>query len=133
MKISASWRIFCALCMENKMREQRQSFKCFFLNCVMSRSLSHSVPFSVCPNISNVASLIQSTKRSSLNMKEETFTVTSENYLPFSDSLSNNENLIWVISLQRSQLVLTIVGCVANIGTSLTLIKNGQVSMIFNK
>ena len=58
-------------------------------------------------------------------MRVETVTVTSENYLPFSDSLSNNENSISVISPQRSQLVLTIVGFIANIGKSITLIKNG--------
>ena len=36
----------------------------------------------------------------------------------------------WLITLlDRSQQVMTIIGVIANIGTSLTLIKNGQVSM----
>ena len=34
----------------------------------------------------------------------------------------------WVIFMDRSQLVMTIVGFLANIATSITLIKNGQVS-----
>ena len=40
-------------------------------------------------------------------------------------SSTNNEFLL--IFLDRSQLVMTIVGVIANIGTSVTLIKNGQV------
>ena len=40
-------------------------------------------------------------------------------------SSTNNEFLL--ILLDRSQLVMTIVGVIANIGTSITLIKNGQV------
>ena len=70
-------------------------------------------------------------------MMKETFTVTTDNLttntinLPFSNSLiSDNENSIWVIFLQKSQLVMTIVGLVANIGTSTTLITNGQVGVI---
>ena len=69
-------------------------------------------------------------------MMKETFTVTTDNLttdtinLPFSNSLiSDNEDSIWVIFLQKSQLVMTIVGLLANIGTSTTLITNGQVGM----
>ena len=35
-----------------------------------------------------------------------------------------------MVLLDRSQQVMTIVGLIANIGTSITLIKNGQVSLI---
>ena len=69
-------------------------------------------------------------------MMKENFTVTSDNLvtadknLPFSNSLiSDNEDSIWVIVLQKSQLVMTIIGLVANIGTSTTLLKNGEVGM----
>ena len=34
---------------------------------------------------------------------------------------------LWIILMDRSQLVMTIIGLIANIATSLTLIKNGQV------
>ena len=70
-------------------------------------------------------------------MMKETFTVATDNLttdtenLPFSNSLiSDNEESIWIIFLQESQLFVTIVGFVANIGTSTTLIKNGQVGVI---
>ena len=70
-------------------------------------------------------------------MMKETFTVSTDNLttdtinLPFSNSLiSDNEDSIWIIFLQESQLVVTIVGFFANIGTSTTLIKNGQVGVI---
>ena len=71
-----------------------------------------------------------------MNAMEESFTVTTNNLTPVyknisaSDSLiSNNEDSVWVIFLERSQLVMTIIGLIANLGTSVTLIKNGQVSM----
>ena len=68
---------------------------------------------------------------------DEPFTVvtsdnstTDDKNLPFSNSLIlDNDNSIWVIFMQKSQLVMTIVGLIANIGTCTTLIKNGQVSM----
>ena len=73
-------------------------------------------------------------------MAEKAFTVSSDeltstnNNLPFSNSLmSDNKDSVWLIFLDRSQLVMTIVGLVANVGTSVTLIKNGQVSMTINK
>ena len=37
---------------------------------------------------------------------------------------------LWIILMDRSQLVMTTIGLIANIATSLTLIKNGQVSGI---
>ena len=42
-------------------------------------------------------------------------------------SSANNEFLL--IFLDRSQQVMTIVGVIANISTSITLIKNGQVGV----
>ena len=44
---------------------------------------------------------------------------------------SSSSNDFLLIFLDRSQLVMTIVGVIANIGTSVTLIKNGQVSEMF--
>ena len=70
---------------------------------------------------------------------EEIFTVTSDTLttdntnLPSSNSLvSDNEDSILVIILDRSQLIMTSIGLVANIGTSTTLIKNGQVGATIN-
>ena len=71
-----------------------------------------------------------------MNGVEESFTVTTDNitlvYKNISASKSlilNDEVSVWVIFLQQSQLIMTIVGIIANIGTSITLIKNGQVGM----
>ena len=41
---------------------------------------------------------------------------------------SNDKDPLWMILMDQSQLVMTIVGLVANVATTLTLIKNGQVS-----
>ena len=67
---------------------------------------------------------------------EEIFNVTSNNptidnkNLHLSNSvISDDGDPIWLIILDRSQLIMTIVGLIANVGTSTTLIKNGQVSM----
>ena len=43
---------------------------------------------------------------------------------------TTNDTSLLIILLDRSQLIMTIVGVIANIGTSITLIKNGQVGMI---
>ena len=55
------------------------------------------------------------------------------------DAFYNNDNNkddntspLWLILMDQSQLVMTIVGLIANMATSLTLIKNGQVSVILN-
>ena len=71
-----------------------------------------------------------------MSMIEETFTVSSNNLtndnndVPFSHSLiSDDEESLWVILLHKIQLVLTIIGFIANVVTSITLIKTGQVSM----
>ena len=71
---------------------------------------------------------------SQMKITEETFNLTSDNLTPVfynNSSKSNNENLMWVTFFQRSQLVTTIIGFIANTGTSLTLIKNGQVQKWF--
>ena len=67
---------------------------------------------------------------------EGIFNVTSNNppidnkHLHFSNSvISDDGDPIWLIILDRSQLIMTIFGLIANVGTSTTLIKNGQVSM----
>ena len=39
-------------------------------------------------------------------------------------------SLCWSIFLDRSQLFMVIIGVIANVGTSITLIKNGQVGMV---
>ncbi len=38
---------------------------------------------------------------------------------------------LWQLLMDRSQLVMTIIGLIANLGTSITLIKNGQVRHCF--
>ena len=35
----------------------------------------------------------------------------------------------WLVVLEKSQLIMTIIGVIANVGTLITLIKNGQVSL----
>ena len=42
---------------------------------------------------------------------------------------SSISNELLLNFLDRSQLIMTIVGVIANIGTSITLIKNGQVCL----
>ena len=71
-----------------------------------------------------------------MSMIEETFTVVNDNLtndnnnLPFSHSLiSDDEESLWVTLLHKIQLVLTIIGFIANVVTSVTLIKTGQVSI----
>ena len=52
---------------------------------------------------------------------------TTHHYDNVTSSISDTS---WfIILLDRSQQVMTIVGIIANIGTSITLIKNGQVSV----
>ena len=49
----------------------------------------------------------------------------TNNYDNMTSSISD---ISWLmVLLDRSQQVMTIVGLIANIGTSVTLIKNGQV------
>ena len=52
----------------------------------------------------------------------------TENLTDYYDNKSSStSNEFLLIFLDRSQLVMTIIGVIANIGTSITLIKNGQV------
>ena len=65
-------------------------------------------------------------------MTQETFTVISENVRTDNNShslASDNKDSLLIIILDRSQLIMTSIGLVANVGTSTTLIKNGQVGM----
>ena len=50
-------------------------------------------------------------------------------YYDYMTSTRNDTSLLSIF-LDRSQLIMTIIGVIANIGTSITLIKNGQVSAI---
>ena len=54
----------------------------------------------------------------------------SENFTYYYDNMTSSiSDTSWLMTLvDRSQHVMTIVGLIANIGTSITLIKNGQVS-----
>ena len=42
------------------------------------------------------------------------------------ETIENSDDF-FLIFLDRSQLVITVIGFIANLGTSVTLIKNGQV------
>ena len=45
-------------------------------------------------------------------------------------SFNNNDNSpLWIVLMDQSQLVMTIFGLIANIATSLTLIKNREVGV----
>ena len=50
--------------------------------------------------------------------------------------MSSNSNTddadspLWMILMDQSQLFMTIIGLIANMATSLTLIKNGQVGRL---
>ena len=39
----------------------------------------------------------------------------------------DDDSPLWMVLMDQSQLVMTIVGFIANMATSVTLIKNGQV------
>ena len=48
----------------------------------------------------------------------------------YNDMTSSPIDTSWIMILvDRSQQIMSILGVIANIGTSITLIKNGQVSM----
>ena len=40
---------------------------------------------------------------------------------------NNKDSPLWMILMDQSQLVMTVIGLIGNIATSITLIKNGQV------
>ena len=59
-----------------------------------------------------------------------------DNFTHYNDNLtllSSISNELLLNFLDRSQLIMTIVGVIANIGTSITLIKNGQVGKALTK
>ena len=41
--------------------------------------------------------------------------------------IKNSNDPLWMILMDQSQLVMTVIGLIGNIATSITLIKNGQV------
>ena len=59
--------------------------------------------------------------------------LTIENSTLYYDNMTSSiSDTSWLmVLLDRSQQVMTIVGVMANIGTSITLIKNGQVCSLF--
>ena len=54
------------------------------------------------------------------------YTVNTNNNFT-NDIILNENEPFWRLLMDRSQLVMTVVGLIANLGTSITLIKNGQV------
>ena len=54
-----------------------------------------------------------------------------ENFTYYYDNMTSSISYTsWLMTLvDRSQQVMTIVGVIANVGTSITLIQNGQVSI----
>ena len=53
------------------------------------------------------------------------------NTTSYYDDVTSSSGASWLITLvDRSQQVMTIIGVIANIVTSITLIKNGQVSVV---
>ena len=72
------------------------------------------------------------------NMDNQNNISTLENLTRDHDNMtSSSSNELLLIFLDRSQLVMTIIGVIANIGTSFVLFTNGQVSKtlfyIFNE
>ena len=47
-----------------------------------------------------------------------------------SDDTSTQGDPLWMILMDRSQLIMTIIGLIANVGTSVTLMKNRQVIVV---
>ena len=47
------------------------------------------------------------------------------------NSVVTENDPLWIVFMDQSQLIMTIIGLVANIATSVTLIKNGQVRAMF--
>ena len=59
-----------------------------------------------------------------------TSTLILKNLTFYHDNItSSSSSDFLLIFLDRSQLIMTIIGVTANIGTSFTLIKNGQVNI----
>ena len=47
-----------------------------------------------------------------------------------SDDTLKQGDPLWMILMDRSQLIMTIIGLIANVGTSITLMKNKQVRAV---
>ena len=61
-------------------------------------------------------------------LTDNTFLFTMNlNHSFINETISNEKDPLWMILMDRSQLIMTIIGFLANIATSVTLIKNGQV------
>ena len=74
---------------------------------------------------------------SSWNLDTETLHISStdilyNNHTDADVNDDNNDSPLWMILMDRSQLVMTIVGFVANMATSITLVKNGQVQFLLS-
>ena len=68
-----------------------------------------------------------------INIQNSTIVSDQKN---FYESVTDDNSLkeddpLWLIVMDQSQLIMTIVGLIANIATSITLIKNGQVNFSF--
>ena len=65
-----------------------------------------------------------------MSNQNNTSSLVLENTTYHDNMTSSPSDTSWLITLvDRSQQVMTITGVIANIGTSITLIKNGQVNI----
>ena len=62
---------------------------------------------------------------------EKIHNFTSLTHMNENNSVVTENDPLWIVFMDQSQLVMTIIGLVANIATSVTLIKNGQVRAMF--
>ena len=62
---------------------------------------------------------------------EKIHNFTSLNYINENNSVVTENDPLWIVFMDQSQLIMTIIGLVANIATSVTLIKKGQVRATF--
>ena len=46
--------------------------------------------------------------------------------------LDEGEDPAWIMHMDRTKMVMTVIGLIANIGTTITLMVNGQVSHCYN-
>ena len=60
-----------------------------------------------------------------------TYTINLNGTYPENVNAEKNDNF-WILFMDRSQLVMTIIGIIANIVTFVTLTTNGQVSFNLN-
>ena len=62
---------------------------------------------------------------------EKIHNFTSLTHMNENNSVVTENDPLWIVFMDQSQLIMTIIGLVANIATSVTLIKNGQVRVMF--